>query len=140
MYYQLKPEVAGGWGEGTEADTTFHPPKVKKLVYEFDGWLGDSIVTSFPCYLVTEELAQSINNAKLSGYELASCKITKSEIFDELYPNRELPMFLWFKVVGKAGVDDFGIGTNLMLVVSDEALAVLKMHSINGSEIEEINA
>ncbi|WP_316674842.1 hypothetical protein [uncultured Tolumonas sp.] len=139
MYYQLEPEVAGGWGDGTEADTTCHPPKVKKLVYEFDGWLGDSIVTSFPCYLVTEELAQSVKNAKLSGYELASCKITKSEIFNELYPNRKLPMFLWFKVVGKAGVDDFGIGANLRLVVSDAALTVLKEHSINGSEIEEIN-
>ena len=139
MYYRIEPEVAGGWGEGTEADTTCHPPKVTSLVFEFEGWLGDSIVTSFPCYLVTEELAQSISHSKLSGYELADCKITKSEAFDELYPNKKLPKFLWLQVVGEAGVDDFGIGKDLRLLVSAAALSILKEHSLNDCEIEEIN-
>lgn len=93
MYYKIEPEVAGGWGEGTEADTTCHPPKVNKLVYEFEGWFGDSIVTTFPCYLVIEELAESISHAKLSGYELANCEIAKSETFDELYQTKSCLIF-----------------------------------------------
>ncbi len=139
MYYQVEPEVAGGWGEGTDADTTCHPPKVKSLVFEFEGWLGDSIVTSFPCYLVTERLAQSISHAKLSGYELAECTITKSDTFKALYPNKELPNFLWLQVEGEAGVDDFGIGKDLRLVVSAAALSALKEHFLNDCEIEEIS-
>ncbi len=139
MYYRIEPEVAGGWGEGTEADTTCHPPKVRSLVFEFEGWLGDSIVTSFPCYLVAEELAQSIGDLKLSGYELAGCKITKSEAFDELYPNKKLPKFLWLQVIGEAGIDDFGIGKDLRLVVSGTVLSVLKKHTLDDCEIDEIN-
>ncbi len=139
MYYQLEPEVAGGWGEGTVADTTCHPPIVKSLVFEFDGWLGDSIITSFPCYLVTEGLAQSINHTKLSGYHLAECTITQSEAFNELYPNKNLPGFLWLQVVGEFGVDDFGIGNDLRLVVSAAALSTLKEHFLNNCEIEEIS-
>jgi hypothetical protein len=139
MYYRIEPEVAGGWGEGTEADTIYHPPKITSLIFEFEGWLGDSIVTSFPCYLVTEELAQSLNDAKLSGYELANCTITKSDTFDELYPNKKLPSFIWLQVVGKAGVDDFGIDKDLRLVVSAAALSALQEHSLNDCDIEEIN-
>ena len=39
-FYQLEPEVAGGWGEDTVADTTMQPPRVLQLDYCFDGWLG----------------------------------------------------------------------------------------------------
>lgn len=138
MYYQIEPEVAGGWGEGTQANTTIHPPEVTKLVYEFECWSGDSIVTSFPCYLITEELAQSLTQTKLSGYKLSRCEVTKSEIFNELYPNRTLPFFVWLKVFGESGIDDFGIGNDLRLVVSDVALSVLKEHSLHECEIEEV--
>lgn len=54
-FYVLEPEVAGGWGgDGTVVDREFHPPIVSRLVYEFDGWLGDDLVTTFPpVYIVT---------------------------------------------------------------------------------------
>lgn len=139
MYYRIEPEVAGGWGEETEADTTCHPPKITSLVFEFESWLGDSIVTSFPCYLVTEDLAQSLNRANLDGYELANCTIIKSDTFNELYPNKKLPDFVWLQVVGKAGVGDFGIDKDLKLVVSSAAHSVLQEHFLNDCEIEEIN-
>lgn len=125
-------------GEGTQANTTIHPPEVTKLIYEFEGWSGDSIVTSFPCYIITEELARSLTQTRLSGYKLARCEVTKSETFNELYPNRTLPFFVWLKVVGESGIDDFGIGNDLRLVVSDVALSVLKEHSLHECEIEEI--
>ena len=140
MYYQLEPEVAGGWGKNTEADTNCHPPIVTKLNYEFEGWLGDAIVQSFPCYIVTDKLAESISQSILSGYEFAECEVTKSETFNELYPNKELPKFIWLKIHGKAGVDDFSIGKNLMLVVSEKALSILQAHKLDDCEIEKYNA
>ena len=56
MYYFIEPEVAGGWGGNTIADTSVHPPKISKLHYQFDGWLGDDLLESFPCFIVSESL------------------------------------------------------------------------------------
>ncbi len=55
----LEPEVAGGWGANIIADTDCHPPRIEHLHYEFEGWLGDPIVESFPCFLILESLASS---------------------------------------------------------------------------------
>src|SRR6476660_8794270 len=64
----LAPEVAGGWGERTVADTSTHPPRVTALHYQFDGWLGDELLESFPCYIVTRRLAHALTAAGLSGF------------------------------------------------------------------------
>lgn len=47
MYKLIEPEVAGSLGKETELDSSVFPPHVKKLHYEFDGWLGDDILESF---------------------------------------------------------------------------------------------
>ena len=117
-FYRLEPEVAGGWGDDTVADTTVHPPVVTALHYVFDGWLGDSIVESFPCYLVTAPLGDALVASGLSGFELRSVRINKSEQFAELYPDRKLPEFRWLHVTGAACVDDFGLSGDHLLVAS----------------------
>ncbi len=139
MYCQIEPEVAGGWGGNTKADTSCHPPIVEVLNYEFEGWLGDSILTSFPCYIVTKDLANTIKQGNLSGYEIGDCESTKSETFLELYPNKELPEFVWLKITGVAGSDDFGISDQHRLVVSEQALSTLQAHELNDCEIERYN-
>jgi hypothetical protein len=53
-YFQIAPEVAGGWGRNTVMDRSIHPPHVTKLHFEFDGWLGDVLLESFPCYIITK--------------------------------------------------------------------------------------
>ena len=35
-YVYVEPEVAGGLGQGTEMDTSVHPPVVRKLQYELE--------------------------------------------------------------------------------------------------------
>lgn len=125
MAYILEPEVAGGWGEGTEADTSCHPPKVSKLIYAFDGWLGDELLESFPCFIVSQNLANLITNSSLTGYTLAPVKIVKSENFLELYPNLELPSFHWLQVNGTVGINDFAVNRNHILQVSEAAFKVL---------------
>lgn len=137
MYFYIEPEVSGGFGDNTVADTTVHPPVVSKLNYLFEGWLGDDLLESFPCYVVSEKLKSEIMNSELMGLEIDGLEVTKSEHFDELYPGKELPEFYWLKVTGEAGKDDFGIASDHRLVVSDKALDVLKKCSIDQADLEE---
>jgi len=136
-YHIVEPEVAGGWGKNTEfTRTPGQPVIVHKLHYQFDGWLGDELLETTPCYIVTERLAAEIERAKLTGVSFDAVETSKSEQFDELYPDRELPKFMWLKVGGTAGQDDFGVTPDLQLIVSDAALAVLENVGISHALVE----
>ena len=125
QYFIVKPEVAGGLGEHTSMDGSTHPPEVTSLHYVFDGWSGDVLLTSFPCYIVTPEARKELERMQVTGASFAPVEISKSETFDELFPGRELPKFSWLRVDGVAGVDDFGIAKDLRLTVSKRVLDVL---------------
>jgi hypothetical protein len=119
--------VAGGWGKNTVfTRTPGRPTVVHKLHYHFDGWLGDELLESTPCYIVSERLASEIERAQLTGVTFDEVEITTSEQFTVLYPNRQLPKFVWLKVGGKPGQDDFGVTSGLELVVSNRALELLE--------------
>jgi hypothetical protein len=136
-YHVVEPEVAGGWGKNTDViRIPGQPVVVNKLHYVFDGWLGDELLESTPCYIGTERLVDEIKRAKLRGVVFDEVEIAKSEQFDELYPNRELPKFMWLKMDGTPGEDDFGVTTDLQLVVSDEALAVLQRVGLSNAFVE----
>jgi hypothetical protein len=136
-YWKLYPEVAGGFG----ANTVFtrvpgKPLIVHKLHYEFSGWSGDDLLTSTPCYIVTDRLARAIKDASLTGVEFDNVEITTSDLFEELYPGRKLPPFIWLKVIGEPGKDDFGLD-QLDLVVSDRTLQLLKSMQLKNCDILE---
>ncbi len=136
-YHVVEPEVAGGWGPDTQfTRTPGQPVVVHKLHYVFDGWLGDQLLETSPCYIVTAALADRITQANLTGFVLDSVKISKSDQFESLYPGRELPDFRRFRVEGAAGQDDFGVTRDLMLVVSDTALATLQDVGITHALVE----
>jgi hypothetical protein len=135
-FYVLEPEVAGGLGPNTVMDRNVHPPVVTKLHYEFDGWLGDEIVESFPCFLVTETLSKRFAEAAVAGGEFAPVEITRSERFREANPGLELPCFVWLKLVGRAGVDDLGVGPDHRLVVSKKVLDLIESTSPRGLDVE----
>src|SRR5262249_34584493 len=78
-----------------------------------------------------ESLAEAIKRARLTGVSFDEVEITTSEQFRELYPNRRLPNFVWLKADGKPGHEDFGIASDLRLVVSGRALALLKSHGFS---------
>jgi hypothetical protein len=136
MFYVLEPEVAGGLGESSQIDTTTHPPTVTQLEYEFEGWLGDDLLETFPCFIVTERLRDALQQAHVTGASFDDVTVTTSETFRELYPNRVLPRFFWMKVDGQAGVDGVGIGADHRLVVSDEVLAILRQHQLQQCDVE----
>jgi len=142
MYFVLKPEVAGGRGPTTVADRTVHPPIISKLEYRFEGWSGDDILESFPCFIVTERLRTALEQTTLTGYEFADVTITRSEEFNEmeaeLHPDRVLPDFKWLKVGGHCKKNDFGITNDYNLCVSPAAMEVLQQFNIQHCLIKQV--
>lgn len=135
-WFTLEPEVAGGWGEGTVANTTTHPPVVSVLHYCFDDWFGDELVESFPCFIVSRRVARALLTARLTGFGLARVHQSTSATFEELHPGRILPEFEWLQVAGAAGVDDFGLSSDHRLVVSARALAALQSGQLEHCGVE----
>jgi hypothetical protein len=129
-YYVIEPEVAGGFGEHTVIDRSTGKMVVQKLHYKFDGWLGGELLESAPCYIVTERLASEIERAQFTGVRFEEVEVSASDQFTELYPNRHLPKFLWLKVDGKPGHEDFGLAPGLQLVVSERAVELLHLTGI----------
>jgi hypothetical protein len=136
-FYILEPEVAGGFGKNTIIDNSVFPPIIHKLNYQLDGWLGDDLLESFPCYIVTEGIKEMLELIQPSGFIFSDVEITKSDQFRELYPNRKIPKFYWLKIHGKAGYDDFGISDENTLVVSEKVLELLKKFKIDNCDIEK---
>ncbi|KWS66125.1 MULTISPECIES: hypothetical protein [Pseudomonas syringae group] len=134
-YYHIEPEVAGSLGDQTVIDTESWPPKVSRLEFQFDGWLGDELLEMFPCFICTTALAGALSAGKLSGVAFESVVISRSENFLELYPDTALPEFYWLQVIGRAETDDFGVAENNRLVVSHTALTILKNFNVNYAEI-----
>jgi hypothetical protein len=134
--FVLMPEVAGGLGDGTVIDRSTTPPIVSRLHYVMEGWLGDDLLETFPCYIVTERLGNALRSQSLSGIAFGSVQVSKSQQFEDLYPNRQLPKFFWLKVTGNAGRDDFGLSADFNLVVSDHALGILRRFNLSNCEIE----
>ena len=138
MYRFIEPEVAGGLGKETILNNNTYPPEIKTLNYEFSGWLGDDIIESFPCYIISERLKNKIELEKLSGITFDNVIITKSQTFNQLYPNMKLPKFYWAKIYGRVGFDDFIIGNDYRMVISDLAYRILKLFNINHAIFEEM--
>jgi hypothetical protein len=149
--YLLEPEVAGGIGEKTTFLDNAYQNGVKKissLHYELEGWLGDELLESTPCFIVAENLANSIQNSELNGYLFNEVEITVSDLFKELYPNKPLPNFKQLIPKGKVFVkngkftgwsqEDFCLSQNLELVVSTNAFKVINKHKLNHCEVIEL--
>ncbi|HEY4326955.1 MAG TPA: hypothetical protein VGN20_23415 [Mucilaginibacter sp.] len=138
MYIIIEPEVAGGLGEGTIGDFKPQPPIVEKLNYEFFGWMGDDIIESFPCFIMTERLKNKICDEQLSGIAFDDVFITKSKEFFTRYTNEDLPDFFWAKINGVFGLDDFAIGNDLRLTISEKAFKILELFNLNHALLEEV--
>jgi len=135
--YLIKPEVPGGLGENSILDHSTQPFIVNKLHYQFDDWLGDDIIESYPCYLCSENLSKAFQENKLTGFTLQNCEISKSELFMDLNPDdRELPMFYWLKINGN-NQEDFFMSSERVLAISQRTLNILQQFNINYCDIEE---
>jgi hypothetical protein len=138
-YFYIEPEVAGGLGKNTVMNTDVHPPVVSKLHYHFDGWLGDELLESFPCFIASERMKQKLQEAQFTGTSFDQVEITASEQFEELYPSRKLPRFFWLRVQGTTGQDDFGTAPDGRLIVSERALGLLQELGISHALVTEFS-
>ena len=138
-YYKLEPEVPGGMGDNTVADMSVHPPKVTELHLEMYGWLGDDLLETFPCFIVTKSLGDALRASKLSGYTLSALLVTRSDEFDELYPDTVLPEFLWLQPHGRIGLDDICTLPDATLVASEGAVSLFRLHKIANCEMAQID-
>lgn len=94
------------------------------------------ILESFPCFIVTTEAGNVLIELGATGIELDRVEITTSDMFKELNPDKILPSFVWMRVLGKAGRDDFGISEDYRLVVSQRALNALKPLGVSNALVE----
>ncbi|MEV6278637.1 hypothetical protein [Nocardia sp. NPDC051832] len=138
-FHLIEPEVAGGHGPGTVYDWSTVPATVTKLEYEFADWLGDALLESTPCFVVTAEVAGQIARMGLSGATFDDVIVSISPEGEELM-DAELPAWRWLKPTGKPGESDFGVNDALSLVVSDRALAVLADAGIRNADVTEWRA
>ena len=140
-FYVVEPEVAGDWGENTKfTRTPGTPTEVHALHYDFNGWLGDCLLATSPCFIITETAAQAMADAGLAGFSTDAVEVTTSSEFDELFPGVVLPPFVWLKVGNRPGLDDLGITADLDLVVSERALMLLKEQGVSNALVEPFEA
>lgn len=125
-FHLIEPEVAGDLGEASVLDHSTQPYSVSRLQYEFNVPPEDDLLTTHPCFVVTERLRAALHKLAGTGYRFEDLEITTTEDFDELYPDIKLPRYFWMKVDGVPGVDDTGLSDHCTLVVSDRFLEVLR--------------
>jgi len=136
-YYVLEPEVAGGFGPKSVLDPHVRPPSVTTFHYEFDVWLGDPLLESVGCFIVTEALQEKIQALNATGVAFSTVVVSKSGQFDDLHPDCQLPEFVWLQVTGEPGKNDFGLSSKYSLVVSERILSTLKAAGMSHAEIAE---
>ncbi len=135
-FHVLSPGVGGGLGERSELDTSVHPPSVHRLHYEVEGWTGDALLESFPCYLVSPLLAEELEAGSLTGAQLADAEVTIAPGAEDVVDTAVLG-FRWLQPRGAPGRDDVAADDKARLIVSDRALAVLRRHPLENCLIEQ---
>lgn len=153
--YMLEPEVAGEIGENTVYDNFDDvryrraEPKISKLHFIFSGWLGNDIIESTPCFIVTDELKRGIEKSELSGYEFQDMEVSLSDEFMEIYPNRDMPQFKRLIPKGRVIVDyetytkwsgeDFNLSDKSYLIVSEKALNIINEYNIDNCDLYKLS-
>jgi hypothetical protein len=92
-----------------------------------NGWTATGTVDRrFGEAIFTEETKRALLEMGFSGATFADAEVTTSEAFHEGQPGPELPPFVWLKVNGQVGRDDFGISPDYRLVISKRVLDLLE--------------
>lgn len=152
---RLSPEVAGGWGPATIVSNRSEiesgksrVPVVEFLEYRFEGWLGDELLESFPCFIVTEALARDLTTSGMTGFRLGDVEVSVSPHFEETNPGRVVPAFRRLHIDGRVrqsnGVrwsgQDICLTEKAELVVSERCWVIVHRYESANCEAEELFA
>lgn len=146
-YFILEPEVAGGIGK--KSKILYENSKIKEVLfldYEFEGWLGDDILTTHPCFIISESLCDIIKVSDLKGYQLQKIDISFSDFFLEVHNKKILPNFIRLlpfpinevNLINKMLLD-FYLYKNTTLVVSEKVLNILEKFNLSNANILNID-
>jgi hypothetical protein len=91
----------------------------------------------WPCYVVTRSSSVKLQEAGVSGAEFDAARVVTTQEFGVLHPDAKLPDLVWLKVHGTAGEDDFGRDAAGSLVVSERALQLLTVGTLDDPEVSE---
>lgn len=142
-YYLLNPEVAGEIGDGSEL--IYEDGKIKEVIfleYNFMGWQGDELLSTHPCFIVTENLQNDITLNGLTGVKFKDIAMTFSDEFYDICGNVKMPKFVQIicNTSYEDNVDnlqyDFYYNKYKEIIVSERALTVIKQHKIDMCIIE----
>jgi hypothetical protein len=136
-YFELEPEVAGGFGPMTTGNLRARPPQLEKFNYEFDVWLGDPLLEAVSTFIVTDRLKERLIDARASGAAFGDVEVTKAGIFLDMNGDRPLPAFSWLQISGRAGTDDFGLSSSGLLVVSERIMKLLSAFGLHHCEVSK---
>jgi hypothetical protein len=155
VLFLLEPEVSGGLGDRTIYGSEINilqkglNGKVKFLHYVFDGWLGDELLESTPCFIITNNLMNGLLAQEFTGFEIQKCEISKSDEFIDLHPDKQLPDFVRLLPLGKICITerkydswsnhDFCLSQRGELVVTRRVLDFLKKYSISYCDVTELS-
>lgn len=126
-FHLVRAECSGELGDDTvyDGEPTDRPIKVKKLQFDFISPPNDALHCTMNQYIGWKKLEDELKKlSNLTGIEFDDVLIYADEQIEELHPD-PLPEFRWFKLTGRAGIDDFA-SNGLDAIISDRALAVIK--------------
>lgn len=135
-HYKLRPAAPGELGDNVVMDPSVHPPRIDHAHLEIDSWFGDELIESYPCLFISDDLAKTLESSRLGHYELRSVEVSLSEdLPDE--ERASVPHLHWLVLTGQAGQDDIGATSTGRMVVSDQALEILRQHNIDHCDVIE---
>ena len=132
-FYTYEADAAGSYGENTVFQGQQRPREVRRLHYEFHLWPEEDLQCWISCYVGTDRLRKALEALipSVTGIEFDEVEISGDD--DEFAKverkgrtDSELGQWYWFKITGKAEVDDFGFaGPAHDLVISERIKALL---------------
>ncbi len=133
-FYLFKPDASGDEGDNTVyvGDPKARPCVISHLHYEFNLWPEDELLRSVSQYVGTQRLRQELEALRppVTGVDFADVEISGDEDEFERMERQgrsdsELGKWYWFKITGKAGLDDFAVAPVGHLVISERVASIM---------------
>jgi hypothetical protein len=92
----------------------------------FDGWMGDSLIRSYPLLSATTDLKSALLGVSGgTGFGVRRARVRTSRFYRRHHAGERLPAFFSIEVTGRPGHDDIGLTADGSLIVSRRVLDVL---------------
>lgn len=132
MAYRLLPQVAGELGAETLLDSSTHPPTVHRLDYVLDVPDADDLIQAFPVFLVSTDLGERMESARLTGFALDAASVRASANYRDVYGEAPHRQYLWMKVERTSPGADLWLDSEYQLCVTDRAFNILEHAKLTG--------